>query len=291
MLGERGAADQPRHEAEREPRGPRQRIGVEDHVAAVEAERKHRHRPLREQLVLGPDERHKRHTGPRRKGDHGRALAHRRLDAVVRDAAPCLDCLVERGDAVGKVGTEAKHEAHRKVAGGNGAELLRMVLAREVGDADEGFGLDVVANLADFVPAPQHRQRRDRQRGAPGGEQRQRRQRDIGKLHGDGVAGQKSKLDEERGERIDGLIGLAVAESSRMPETERLKIGRIGERDDAGPLARASPEQAVCRERAARLVPLTGFGGERAHGTSHGLRAPLSSAVAPGGSSHHVSIW
>ncbi len=185
MLGERGAADQPRHEAEREPRGSRQRIGVEDHVAAVEAERQHRHGPLRQQLVLGPDERHQRTAGPRREGDHGRALAHRRLDTVVRDAAPCLDCLIERGDAVGKVGTEAEHEAHRKMGGGNGAELLRMVLAGEVGDADEGLGPDVVANLADFVPPPQHRQRRDRQAGAPGGEQDQRGQREIGKLCGD----------------------------------------------------------------------------------------------------------
>ncbi len=105
------------------------------------------------------------------------------------------------------------------------------------------------------------------------------------------VAGQKSKLDEERGERIDGLIGLEVAEGSRMPKTERLKIGRIGERRDAGPLAGAPPEQAVCRERAARLFPLTGFGGERAHGSLKACAAPWPSAVAPGGSSHHVSIW
>ncbi len=82
------------------------------------------------------------------------------------------------------------------MGGGNLAELLGVVLAAEAGNADEGFGLDLLARFANLVCPPQHRQAYDRETGAPGGEQRERLQDEIGKLHRDPVAGLESELDE-----------------------------------------------------------------------------------------------
>jgi len=119
-----------------------------------------------------------------------------RLDEAIRHAPASFDHLIERNDAIRKVGTEPKHEAHRKMGGGNLAELLGVVLAAEAGNADEGFGLDLLARFANLVCPPQHRQAYDRETGAPGGEQRERLQDEIGKLHRDPVAGLESELDE-----------------------------------------------------------------------------------------------
>jgi hypothetical protein len=67
-------------------------------------------------------------------------------------------------------------------------------------------------------------------------------QDEIGELHGDPVAGLEPKLDEERGERIDGVVGLALGQGARASEAERRQIGRIGKGDDARSLAGAPPQ-------------------------------------------------
>ena len=263
MLGERGAANQPRQQPERKPDRPGQRIGVEDHVAGVEVERQHRHRPLRQKLVLVARDCEERPAGPGSKGDQGRAYACRGLDLPQAPAG--VDRLIEGDDALGQTGSEAEHEAHRELIGRDCAQRLRRGLSCETGDPDQRFGFDLGASLADLVSPPQHRQCGDREPGAPGGEQRQRREREIGELHGDGIAGPKAKLDEGGGERVHRRVGLLIGEGTRNAEAKRLTVGGIGERHDIGLLDRPAPEQPFRRQRDAVLFPLDVFSRERAH--------------------------
>ena len=204
-----------------------------------------------------------------------------------RPVLPCGNRLIERGDAVRQIAAEAEHEAHRHLRGGHRAERLGAFLADEGRHADQSFRRDLLADLGDLFRPPQHRHGGDREPCAPGGKQRQRRQSEIGKLRRDRVAGLEPKLDEERGERIDGRVGLAIGEGLRHAEAERLQIGRIAQRGHAWSLARATPQQSVRRKRRANLLPLDRFGVER-HGRS-GLVSRLAAAPASG-SSHQESI-
>ena len=104
------------------------------------------------------------------------------------------------------------------------------------------FGATSCADLGDFLRPPQHRHGGDREAGAPGAEQCQRRHGEIGELGHDRVAGLEPRLDEERGERIDGRVGLAVGEGFRLAEAERREVGRIAKGGHPRSLAGATPQ-------------------------------------------------
>ena len=192
-----------------------------------------------------------------------------RLPTILRER------IVERGDTVGQRLAEAEHEAHRELVRGGCAKPLGVALAREIRHADQRLRRDRRAGHADLMVAPQHRQRRDGKPRAPGGEQK-RRHRQVGKLNRDRVARYQSKLGEERRQGIGRHVGLAIAKGARRAQAKVGEVGRIGQRDDTGPLLRAPLEQTARRERRVLLDACETSGGERAHdgiNACAGLRA------------------
>ena len=175
MLREHTPADEPGRERESKPSGSRQRVGVQDHVAAVERKRKHGHRPLGEKLILAAINRDKRRAAARGKGDERGTFAQRSIERP--HSGTGKERVVERDDAVGKVLAEAEHETHEEMRRGDAAELFGWPRAAETRDADQSLGLDRLAHLADLIAPPQHRQHGDAKPRAPGSEQRQRLKR------------------------------------------------------------------------------------------------------------------
>ena len=81
VLDQRAAADQPCHQPERQPHRPGQGIGIEDHVARVERERQHGHRPLGEKFFLV-------------------AVARREEELLAQGAMTVLSLSLDAGDVI-----------------------------------------------------------------------------------------------------------------------------------------------------------------------------------------------
>ncbi len=264
MLHERGTADEPRRKPEPQPDRARARIGIEDHVAAVERQRQYGHRPLRQDLVLVPEERNQRLPGPGREGNERRTRLQARCDNVVGVTARTHGG-VERGDAVGQVAAEAEHEADRKPRGGDVAQAFGRQVVGKLRDADQRLRLDRVAHARDLHGAPQHGHRGDGQPGTPSPEQRQRSLDEIGKLHDDAIAWIEAELDEKSGQRIHRLVGVGVREGAGPGEPEQVPVRRIDQRHGVRLLPRPPPQQPFGRDRSAFLVRLDVRGGQCAH--------------------------
>jgi hypothetical protein len=235
MLREHRPADEPGCERKIESRWSGQRVGVEDHVAAVERKRKHGHRPLCKKLLLAAIDGDERFTGAGVKvacgeskvacgeSNERRTLARTRRKRLRPGAGE--DRLVKRGHAVGKVLAEGEHETEEDVRSGDAAKVFSGLRRVKGGHPDQSLGLEQLAHFADLVAVPQHRQHGNGKPGPPGREKRERLKREIGKLHRDPIAWLKPDLDKS--ECIDRGVSLSKAITMGPPEFERLGVGRV----------------------------------------------------------------
>ncbi len=223
-----------------------------------------------------PEERNQRFVGPGREGDERGTRLEARCDNVVCVAAGTHG-RVEGRDAVGKIAAEAEHEADGKPRGGDVAQAFGRQVVGKLRDADQRLGLDRVARAPDLHGPPQHGHRGHGQSGAPGPEQRERRLNEIGKLYDDAIARIESKLEEERGQCVDRLVGLGIREAARPRLPEQGPVRRIDQRHGVRLLPRTPPQQPFGSDRTALLLDLHVRGRERAHaakvmGSEHARR-------------------
>ncbi|MGX1061852.1 hypothetical protein AB7M39_001217 [Bradyrhizobium diazoefficiens] len=157
-------------------------------------------------------------------GDHRRLAAV--LDHGARGAGRAGQDLVERGHAFGQVGAEAADMADRERLGRSVHREVGIADAVDPAHGDDGARGGAVERSGQFRVAPEQRQHGDDETGAMGGEHRQHELDRVRQLDCDDGIGRQARFDEIGRQRLDGGIGLGIAQPPRLvPGHARLVEG------------------------------------------------------------------
>ena len=161
--------------------------------------------------------------------------------------------IVERHHAVRQIAAEPAHVANGKYFRRHVQRELTMIEAADMAAGDQHLGADAPERGDGVGTPPQQRQRRDDHPRAQHAEHGENILDDIRQLHTDDGVGRQSHGAQPAGDRRDHAIGLGKAEPTRRCVGKAVPVGRIRERQRAGPLLCEAAEHRVDGEAVARV--------------------------------------